>query len=200
MRTLETKDPAIPSDVDDVDDAESSSLRQRLEASEAGRGILSGLIVILLLSLLASNLPPSELKRVLRERTEPVLDTTGLHQRWNLFAPNPRQSTLSLVATLTYADGSVVEWRPPDGDPIVGAYRSYRWRKWSGYVVSERRGVPLWPQTSQWIAEQNRREGQRPVEVVLALHHYRAPRPGSGETERPPWRTTVLHTARYEEA
>jgi hypothetical protein len=170
----------------------------RIEASAAGRIAISGLIVWVLIALLVSNLPESELKDTGRPVARPLLEAAALSQTWNLFAPNPRRSTLRLEARLTYADGTGLAWRAPDGDPLVSEYRSYRWRKWASNMMSDRR-QDLWPQVARWIAERHRREGELPTEVVLVRQFYFAPAPGSGEREVPPWSDDVLHVARYPE-
>ena len=181
-----------------VEEEEPGGLQARVEASWAGRFAISILIAYVLISLLVSNLPSSELKETGRPVAEPLLEATGLSQTWNLFAPNPRRSTLRLQARLTYADGSQSVWEQPDGDPFVSEYRSYRWRKWASNMMSDRRQA-LWPQVARWVAENHRRDGQLPTEVVLVRRFYFAPAPGSGEDEVPPWSDDVLYVARFSE-
>ena len=164
----------------------------------AGKCAISGFIVFLLIALVVSNLPDSELKDIGRPVVRPLLEATALSQTWNLFAPNPRQSTLRLEARMTYADGATVTWRPPDGDPMISEYRSYRWRKWATNVMSDRR-QSQWPQVARWIADHHLRDGQLPTQVVLVRQFYFAPAAGSGETEVPPWSDDVLFVARYPE-
>jgi hypothetical protein len=174
------------------------SPQEAVESTLAGKLAISGFIVFLLIALLVSNLPESELKDTGRPLVRPLLEATALSQTWNLFAPNPRQSTLRLEARMTYADGTTSTWRPPDGDPVVSEYRSYRWRKWATNVMSDRR-QGQWPQVARWVAEHHRRDGQLPTQVVLVRQFYFAPAPGSGDNEVPPWGDDVLFVARYPE-
>src|SRR5688500_7276572 len=95
-------------------------LQRRLETSATGRAFLSGVIGFTLAAMLISNLPASELRRTGMKIFDPYLDATGLHQNWNLFAPDPRRSTLQLEARITFDDGSTTVWHPPTGDPVVG--------------------------------------------------------------------------------
>jgi hypothetical protein len=173
-------------------------LQQRLESNSAGRVLLSGFILATLVSMLVSNLPPSELRRTGMKVLDPYLDATGLHQNWNLFAPDPRRATIQLEARITFDDGSTVIWHPPTGDPFVGVYRTFRWRKWAGNVLASSNDNLLEP-TADWIARMHTTDGKIPVEVVLVRRSYVAPPPGSGKPSKQPWRETVLITVRYQE-
>lgn len=148
--------------------------------------------------MLVSNLPSSELRRQTLPLVRPVLDSTGLSQNWNLFAPDPRNSTLRLAARMTYPDGTTVEWHQPESDPVVGPYRLYRWRKFANNALSDRR-AHLWPGLAAWLARNHPRDGDAPTEVVLLRQFYFAPEPGSGERGRPPWREDVLYRTRAPE-
>lgn len=172
--------------------------QERLEATGPGKVAISAAIVYVLAALLVSNLPPSELKETARPAVAPFLEATALSQTWNLFAPDPRRSTLRLEARMSYADGTQIVWHQPDGDPVVSEYRSYRWRKWASSLVSDRRQA-MWPDVARWLAENHRRDGELPREVILVRQFYFAPAPGSGERELPPWSDDVLYVARYPE-
>lgn len=173
-----------------------STISERFEANPLGRAVISAFLILALGAMIASNLPPSELRRTALKATSPFLDLTGLHQNWNLFAPDPRRVTLQLEARITYADGTSAVWHPPVGDPIVGVYSSFRWRKWAGYVVSPS-SSSLWAPTADWVARTHVRGGVYPATVVLVRRSYLAPRPGSADTRRPPWTDTVLFTAHF---
>jgi hypothetical protein len=179
--------------------AEPPSLQAQLEGTGSGRLLISALIVWSLAALLVSNLPPSELEETARPAVAPLLEAAALSQTWNLFAPDPRRSTLRFEARLAYADGSQLTWHPPDGDPFISEYRSYRWRKWATNTMSDRR-ADMWPEIARWLAEQHRRDGQLPTEVILVRQFYFAPAPGSGERSVPAWSDDVLYVARYPEA
>jgi hypothetical protein len=172
------------------------TVSERVESSPLGRTVISAFLIFTLGAMIASNLPPSELRRTALKAASPFLDLTGLHQNWNLFAPDPRRVTLQLEARITYADGKRAVWNPPVGDPFVGVYRSFRWRKWAGYVVS-RRNASLWAPTAAWVARAHVRDGVYPARVVLIRRSYTAPRPGSADTRQPPWQDEVLYTASF---
>ena len=168
------------------------SVQARFEAHILGRALLSGFIAMVLLAMLVSNLPSSELKAETMPVVEPLLDATALTQNWNLFAPDPRNSTLRLAARMTYPDGVTLEWHQPESDPVIGPYRVYRWRKLANNVLSDRRSS-LWPDLVAWLASNHRRDGDPPERVVLLRQFYFAPEPGSGDMTRPPWREDVLY-------
>ena len=161
-------------------------LQERLEANPNGRAVITGLIIVALGAMIISNLPDSTLRRTALPIVRPFLDSTGLNQNWNLFAPNPRKSTIRLEARIQYADGTTSIWRTPISDQLVGQYRSFRWRKWASYVVSDTRR-DLWRVSAIWIARIHARDGKVPVRVQLFKQSYTAPKLGSGDFRQPPW-------------
>src|SRR2546422_7052565 len=128
-----------------------TTVSERIESSPLGRAVIAAFLIFTLAGMTASNLPPSELRRSALRVTSPMLDLTGLHQNWNLFAPDPRRVTLQLEARITYADGTSAVWHPPVGDPFVGVYRTFRWRKWVEQVVSTS-GTSYLAPTAAWVA------------------------------------------------
>jgi hypothetical protein len=171
-----------------------TSLQERLEDHQLGRALITGAILFALAAMLVSNLPSSALKREALPVVRPLLDASALTQNWNLFAPDPRNSTLRLAARMTYRDGVTLEWHQPESDPVIGPYRLYRWRKLANNLLSERR-APLWPAITDWLARNHLRDGEPPLRVVLIRQFYNAPSPGSGDLDRPPWREDVLFRA-----
>ncbi len=145
--------------------------------------MLSSFLVATLCAVVLWNLPKSELREVTAPLVEPVVNLTGLDQRWNLFAPNPPRMTYETVARIEYADGGLVLWQPPRND---------RWRKWLGAIRSER-SRRLWEPTAAWIAEHHDRGGRRPVRVELVLRSLELLPPGSGQPE-PAWQEEIFYT------
>lgn len=174
-------------------------MQRRLEASATGRALISGFIVFTLAAMLVSNLPASELRRTGMKVFDPYLDVSGLHQNWNLFAPDPRRTTLQLEARITFDDGSTTVWHPPVGNPFVGVYRTFRWRKWAGNVLSSTNRELLEP-AADWIALMHTTAGRVPVQIELVKRSYVAPALGSGKPARQPWKESVLLTVQYEGA
>jgi hypothetical protein len=151
-----------------------------LSATRAGRRLLSAAAVVLVGAMLLSNLPSSVTPEPLASIEQPVTDLTGLSQNWALFAPTPRSRTLQLRAELERADGTVETWRPPVGDRAVGVYRTYRWRKWAGYVVSPDRGA-LHDGAASHLLQTRGPYGSAPVtEIRLYRDVHEPPPPGSG--------------------
>ena len=173
------------------------TILQRIEESSNGRVVISAVLIFVLVAIIISNLPASALRRSAHPIVQPLLDTTGLNQNWNLFAPNPRRSTLRLEARIDYADGSTSVWRTPISDPFVGTYRAFRWRKWASYVVSNSR-PQLWPMAALWLARTHTRAGKIPVRVSLYQQFFYAPKPGSGDSLQPPWREELVYSTRYQ--
>jgi hypothetical protein len=157
--------------------------------------LITGVILVTLGAMIISNLPDSTLRRTALPIVRPLLDSTGLNQNWNLFAPNPRRSTLRLEARIEHADGTTSVWRTPISDALFGTYRAFRWRKWAGNVVSNRHRQ-LWRVTAVWLARIHARDGKVPVRVQLFKQSYVAPKPGSGNFGQPPWNEERIYNLR----
>jgi hypothetical protein len=50
----------------------------------------------------------------------PYLYGLDLEQNWGVFAPDPRQETVDVLARVSFADGSQQTWQIPRRDPVVG--------------------------------------------------------------------------------
>lgn len=172
--------------------AKGAGLQERLEATPAGRRLISGVVIVVLVAAAVSSLPGCEIRRVVLPAVRPVLQATGLSQSWGMFAPDPPHRTTELVARIAYDDGSAGLWRPPQGDPVVSVYRDYHWRKWATAVLSDRSGLLREP-AARWVALNHDHAGRRPVRVELVRRWRELPAPGSGQ---PPggWSERLLYT------
>lgn len=159
------------------------NLQERVEASPHGRRFLSVCLALIVAAVVTWNLPPSEVRAVAAPVVEPFVNSSGLDQRWNLFAPNPPLQTYELVAVIEYADGSQVLWRSPRND---------RWRKWLGVIRSER-SRRLWEPTAAWIAGHHDNGGRRTVRVELVSRRRDLPAPGS-DLPQQAWEEEVFYT------
>ncbi len=165
--------------------------------SETGRVLVSLFVIVTIAAMALSTLPPSRLDDATEPYRRPITDATGLFQSWQLFAPNPRASTLQLEARLTYGDGKTATWQPPRGDRIIGVYRTFRWRKWANNVMVDD-NTRLHRTAALFVASRNRRDGEYPVEVTLVRLSYTAPPPGSGRPRDhdPDWNEDPYYTLR----
>ena len=160
-----------------------TSVQERFEASPHGRRLLSAFLALTVGAIVAWNLPASEIRALAAPVVEPLVNVSGLDQRWNLFAPNPPMRTYEVVAVIEYADGSQVLWRSPRND---------RWRKWLGVIRSER-SRRLWEPTAAWIAGHHDDGGRRTAQVELVLRQRDLPPPGSDLPEQA-WEEEVFYT------
>jgi hypothetical protein len=154
---------------------------ERLEASQAGRVLLSICLAFVLVGIVVFNLPESKLKAKVSTATRPVVNALGLNQNWNVFAPDPRRQSIGLEARVTMSDGSQRIWRPYRGGDLVGSYRDYRWGKWVENVRLDR-NRKLWPAVASWVA---RNEGSGVRRVVLIRHWREVEPPGASSSEGP---------------
>lgn len=170
------------------------SPQQVFEESDFGRRVISGFIVLTVVSIAAWNLPASELRGVLRPVLSPYVTTVGLNQSWRLFAPNPTRTSRELYAEVGYADGSKAVWRPPDG-VLLDSYRTYRWRKWAAELRKDS-SEEMWEPAAVFIAGETVRDGEVPTSVTLVRRWMKVPELGSGEEGV--WREYAFYTLELE--
>jgi hypothetical protein len=160
----------------------------RSEGTPAGhrrpgsRILLSAFLVATVAASVLSSMPDSSLRARVHPLVEPYLNTTGLGQGWGMFAPDPPRHSTELVAHITYADGSVGSWTPPDDDGLLGAYRTYRWRKWS-FAARDDNRPQLQEAMADWLVRHGDHQGRRPVTVELVRRWQGLAAPGSGEAD-----------------
>lgn len=169
------------------------SPQQRLEETAWGRAALTGVIAFLLVTLLATNLPGSELRRQLERLVRPVRDGVGLDQAWGVFAPNPRRESIEVLAELEYPDGSVGVWHPGDSDRVVSVYRTYHWRKWAEWARSETNTL-MWVSAATWLARSYTKDGEHPVRVTLVRRWRVIEPPDSEPGPENRWRSYPYYT------
>lgn len=140
-------------------------LQTRLTDSRVGRAVVAIGVIVMAFFVIAPNMPPSAVRDDV-DVLWAIAEDAGLAQDWGVFSPIPRDQSLDVRARITYADGSTVIWEVPDLDPMIGAYREYRWNKWQERVRLDARD-DLWDPTAAWIADQHRRDGDLPITVTL---------------------------------
>ena len=160
-------------------------VQDKVESSAIGRAAVSGVIIFILGSLIAANIPSSYLQRKLNTIVQPVRDSVGLDQTWSVFAPEPRQQTFGLGATISYDNGTKEIWSVPTGDPFISEYRTYHWQKWSEYARADDQPA-LWEPLAIWLARTYDRSNRHPTEVVLTRYWYDLFAPGTHPI-RGPW-------------
>ncbi len=157
-----------------------------------GRLILSLLGAACIYFLVVWNLPDSEIEDRLRPGLSPTVRTVGIAQDWGVFAPNPVSTSYRVEADVTLADGSVLRYQFPDGDPWIGAYREFRWRKYESRVRKDE-NRSRWKPTAEWI----RRQYSDEVVVGVDLVRRSRPVPEPGTNEATEWEEEQFFTLRF---
>jgi hypothetical protein len=167
-------------------------VQEKIDSSPEGRAAISVFVAVTILCLVLWNLPDSGLREKTFSFFWPYVNTLGIEQNWGVFAPDPRRQTIDPYARVTMSDGSQTTYRMPSGDPVVGGYWDYRWRKWFEKATSNER-EDLWQPTAAWFARRARAEGGDPVRVALVRRWYELLPPGSGP-DHGAWREFTYYT------
>lgn len=115
--------------------------------------------------LIGPNIPNGPLQADLEGLWKPAT-TAGVMQDWGVFSPNPRSQSLDVQARIVHDDGTVELWDVPEFDPVIGAYRQYRWHKWQERVRLDNQSG-FWQPTAEWLAAEYTRNGVQPVTITL---------------------------------
>lgn len=135
--------------------------RRRLREAAATVALTVALVVALLTAAGENGGMP----RVAR-LGDPLFRVLGTEQSWDMFAPHPLATSVSVVAVVGHPGGDTVLWRPP-GSGAVSAYRNYRWVEWQNEVHA--RGSAF-HRSPCLVAEWYRRQGLQVSDVTVFLH------------------------------
>jgi hypothetical protein len=150
--------------------------------------LISAFLVATLVSVVATNLPRSDLRREVMRAGGPYLNATGLDQSWALFGPEPRRFSIALRARLHYPDGGLETWAPPTGGALFGGYWDYHWQKWQEWVLDDRHRR-LWRPAAEFVVRNRARRALRPSRVTLVRLTTVNNPPGAGPDHGPTvWR------------
>ncbi|MGK0275925.1 MAG: hypothetical protein ACI9N0_002312 [Ilumatobacter sp.] len=147
------------------DAAERTDAHTALLHSRVGRVVVGVLVVVMSVWIVGPNLPASPARDAVEVVWSPAVNA-GFEQNWAVFSPNPRTQSLEVVAVAEFADGTTTEWKLPEFDPVIGAYRTYRWRKWQERVRLDS-NARYWDSSAAWIAGDVARGDELPVRVRL---------------------------------
>lgn len=167
-------------------------MQERLESSRRGRMAISLLVAVIVASIVTSSTIDAWPERSLLRHDQALLSFTGLDQRWNIFAPDPRRRVIDVRVWIVYADGPVEKWRLPRGAPVVGGYWDGRWRKWLESAVQLGPRSKLWSGLAAWLARERAESGRQPVRVTVVSRYYDQRPPGAASL-RGPWRDLVVY-------
>jgi hypothetical protein len=165
-----------------------------LHDSTAGRLALGLVFLVLLASVVVWNLPAGEVATDARDRVRPLINVLGLSQTWSLFAPEPSSISIDVFADVTYVDGTTDRYEFPDGDPFVGTFREYRWRKLERNIRLDS-NQQLWRPTAEWIAGEMGTPERPVAKVTLVRRFADTPPPGSDRERR--WREFRFYTGKF---
>lgn len=161
------------------------SVQERLERSDLGRAAIGAFLIVLLVSVAATNITNSHLRFEVNKRGQPLLNALGLDQGWGVFAPDPRTQTLGFYANVRFSDGSIERWRMPVGGAALGVYWDNRWRKYLEYIVAEQFRPVLWRPAAVYVARRAAAGGKTPVQVTLHRSVEQLLPPGKGPDAKP---------------
>ena len=136
-----------------------------LLTSSFGRVGVALVVAVMSVWIIGPNVPASPFRDAVDITWSPAVNA-GFDHNWSVFSPNPRAQSLEVVGVGEYADGTTAEWKLPSFDPLIGAYRTYRWRKWQERVRLDA-NAQYWESSAEWIAGDLARGDELPVRVRL---------------------------------
>ena len=148
-----------------LDATERPDAHTALVRTRVGKVVVAVLVIVMSVWIVGPNIPASPV----RDRVEVVWSPAikaGFKQNWSVFSPNPRAQALEVVAVAEFADGTTTEWTLPELGQTIGAYRSYRWRKWQERIRLDS-NARYWDSSAAWIARDVARGDELPVSVRL---------------------------------
>jgi len=148
-----------------VESTKRTDAHTALANTRVGKAVVAVLVVVMSVWIVGPNLPASPARDTIDIVWSPAVNA-GFTQSWSVFSPNPRSQTREVTAVAEFADGTTAEWTPPEFGPVIGAYRSYRWRKWQGRVRLNK-NERYWDSSAAWIARDVARGDELPVRVRL---------------------------------
>jgi hypothetical protein len=143
-----------------------STLQQRFEASAAGRAVISGVVLVIVLIGAVWNLPDSPIKRMLSPVAKPVAVATGLDQGWAMYAPNPSRRVDTVEVQVAMADGENRIWTMQPGARGIS---EFGWDRWMVMRYSAVLDANVRPDLARWVARQVTGPGERAVSVTVIL-------------------------------
>lgn len=164
-------------------------MSRRLERSRAGQALLTLVMAVLVAAVLVWNMPGGRAKQALLPTAGAIVQGAGFEQDWGLFAPEPRDSSVGIVATVTYADGRTERWTPPAKGVLLMPYRTYRWQKFVERLRADDY-ERLWAPFARWVA----REHGDDVTGVTLTRTFRPVLVPGDEGPRPARRRFTFHT------
>jgi hypothetical protein len=145
---------------------EFATLQQRFEASAAGKAVISGLIVVIVLVGVVWNLPDSPIKRLLSPVAKPVAVPTGLDQGWAMYAPNPSRRVDTVEVQVTMANGENRVWTMQPGARGIS---EFGWDRWMVMRYSAVLDANVRPDLARWVAREVTGPGEQAVAVSMVL-------------------------------
>jgi hypothetical protein len=143
-----------------------STLQERFEASAAGKAVISGLILVIVLVGVVWNLPDSPIKRLVSPVAKIVAVPTGLDQGWAMYAPNPSRRIDTVEVQVAMANGENRVWTMQPGAKGIS---EFGWDRWMVMRYSAVLDANVRPDLARWVAREITGPGERAVAVSMIL-------------------------------
>jgi hypothetical protein len=140
-------------------------MQEKLEASVAGRAVISAALIVTLVAIGIFEMPVSVTKSYLVGPARGYLRFLGLNEGWGVFSPNPPRASAYTEGRINYADGTSSVWTVPNSlGPL--AYVDYRWHNVGGWAGLDDHSQ-LWQPFAMYLANHESLPGRVPVQVLL---------------------------------
>ncbi len=168
-----------------------ATLGLRFERSPAGECLISVGVCVAVLIGIVWNLPNSHLRQRLVEPLQPIAESTGLQQKWSMYAPDPISVVETLEVNVEMAGGGVRTWTSERTHPAVSSLRWYHWQKLKEQLIRNDAAVPDFV---RWVVRELTSPGEHPVRATVLVRREAMQAPG----EHRPGAVTVHKVYRTE--
>jgi hypothetical protein len=144
-------------------------------------------VTIYFVAVISWSMPsPSPLKTRIDSTSQFVFTFFGLWQRWNMFAPLPRDQDRYISARFNYGNGSfrVLELSNMSKMSFAERWQKERWRKYFNDKIFSADSSAEWPLLARWLARNDQELGAKPVSIEF-FRHWRPTLPLASPASRP---------------
>jgi hypothetical protein len=144
--------------------------------------LISAFIVVLTVTSLAWLSPETEFRNLIVERSSTFWEFFGMRQRWELFAPEIRETNHHSAAFMMFEDGTTTIWDIPHNQyrDQFDKFAKDRYHKWSADVLPWSMYEAFWPDLARYAGRLHYDPQNSPKTFILMTFTGDIPKPKAG--------------------